>query len=365
MRSERHHSRLPTASGALARLAAKEACAAGIELAPLLRASGLTAARIDDANERIDVDEQIAFVDEVARALGRDCLGFELAQAFDLRLIGLLYYVAASSETLGEAVQRVQRFSPVGNEAVVIRCSTAADMEIRLDHVGVARHSDRHQVEFFLAALVRMCRSITGMALAPVRVTIAHPRSEDISRYNAFFGCATTFQADYDAVAFPEACPRLPAVGADPHLSEILVRYCEETLWSRRKVDGPFRTKVENAIAPLLPHGRPRAHVVAQKLRMSPRTLARRLADEDVSFASVLEEMRRALASRYLEDPKLSISQVAWLLGYEEVAAFTHAFRRWTGQTPSMMRRSALAREGAGDRSVRASRAATARLDGT
>jgi AraC-like DNA-binding protein len=353
MRSEPNHSRLPTASGALARLAAKEACAAKIDLAPLLKASRLAAAQIDDTNERLGVEEQIDFVDEVARALGRDRLGFELAQQFDLRLIGLLYYVAASSETLVEAMQRLQRFSAVGNEAVVFRCSAAADLEIRLDHVGVARHSDRHQVEFFLAALVRMCRSITGLPLRPVSVAIAHPRSEGIAGYNTFFGCATTFQAGYDGIVFEEACRCLPVVGADPHLSDILVRYCEETLWSRRKAGGVFRTKVENAIAPLLPHGTPKARVVAQKLHVSPRTMARRLADEEVSFASVLEEMRRALATRYLEDPSLSISQVAWLLGYAEVGAFTHAFRRWTGHAPSMTRRSEPVRDRTRRRRVR------------
>ena len=127
--SEPHHSGLPTSAGALARLAAEEACAAGVELDPLLKASGLTAAQIEDRNERIEVEEQITFVEAVADALVRDRLGFELAQDFDLREIGLLYYVAASSETLIEAVQRIERFSAVANEAVVFRCSKAADME--------------------------------------------------------------------------------------------------------------------------------------------------------------------------------------------------------------------------------------------
>jgi AraC-like DNA-binding protein len=340
MRSEPHHFGLPTASGALARLAAEEACAAGIDIAPLLTASGLSATQIADPTERLGAKEQIAFVDEVARTLGRDRLGFELGQNFDLRTIGLLYYVAASSDTLAQAVHRTERYSAVANEALVIRCSAASDMEIRLDYAGVARHSDRHQVEFFLTALLRMCRSLTGLTLRPVAVAIAHPRSEELGEYSSYFGCAPTFQAAYDAVVFPEACRRLPIASADPHLCDILVRYCEETLWSRRTVRSSFRTQVENAIAPLLPHGRPRAPDIAQQLHTSPRTLARRLADEGLTFASVLEEMRRALATRYLEDPGLSISQIGWLLGYEEVGAFTRAFRRWTGQAPTMMRRS-------------------------
>jgi AraC-like DNA-binding protein len=344
---------LPTASGGLARLAAKEASAAGIELEPLLRAAGLTAAQIADADARLDVQAQIVFVDQVARVLGRDRLGFELAQTFELRTIGLLYYVAASSATLSEAVQRLQRFSAVSNEAAVFRCSGAGEMEIRLDYAGVARHSDRHQVEFLLTVLVRVCRAITGLTLRPARVEIAHPRAEGRPEYNSFFGCAPTFQAAYDAVAFEEACRHLPIVGADSHLRDILVRYCEETLWSRRKLRDSFRTQVENAITPLLPHGRPKARVIAEKLHMSPRTLARRLSDEGLTFASVLDQMRRTLATGYLEDPKLPISQIAWLLGYEEVGAFTHAFRRWTGQAPSSTRRSPPARDRPSPRPVR------------
>jgi AraC-type transcriptional regulator len=166
-RSDPHRPGLPTATGALARLAAQEASSAGFDLGPLLKTAGLTAAQIDDADERLSVKAQIAFVEAVARALGRDRLGFELAREFDLRQIGLLYYVAASSETLVEAVQRIERFSAVGNEAVVFRCGKGADLAIRLDYSGVARHSDRHQAEFFLTMLVRLCRSLTGMPLTP------------------------------------------------------------------------------------------------------------------------------------------------------------------------------------------------------
>jgi len=177
----------------------------------------------------------------------------------------------------------------------------------------------------------------------PLRVTIAHARSEGLAEYNRFFGCRTEFAAPCDAVVFQDEYRRLPVVSADPHLSDILVHYCEETLASRKRARGSFRVRVENVIAPLLPHGKPRTSDVAGKLHLSPRTLARRLADEDLSFASVLEEMRRDLAMCYLEDAKLSISQVAWLLGFQEASAFTHAFRRWTGRTPSEMRRSELA----------------------
>jgi AraC-like DNA-binding protein len=71
---------------------------------------------------------------------------------------------------------------------------------------------------------------------------------------------------------------------------------------------------------------------------MSQRTLARRLSSEGLTFAEVLDRLRSDLATRYLSDADLSISQVAWLLGYREVSAFTHAFKRRTGMTPRDMR---------------------------
>jgi AraC-like DNA-binding protein len=73
-------------------------------------------------------------------------------------------------------------------------------------------------------------------------------------------------------------------------------------------------------------------------LGMSERTLARKLADEGLNFTEILQQLRRDLAVRYLDDRKLHVSKIAWLLGFHEVSAFTHAFKGWTGKTPSQIR---------------------------
>jgi AraC-like DNA-binding protein len=75
---------------------------------------------------------------------------------------------------------------------------------------------------------------------------------------------------------------------------------------------------------------------------MSKRTLVRKLSDEVFDFTEVLQQLRRDLAVRYLDDPKLHVSKIAWLLGFSEVSSFTHAFKRWTGKTPSQMRTTAV-----------------------
>ena len=88
----------------------------------------------------------------------------------------------------------------------------------------------------------------------------------------------------------------------------------------------------------MLPHGRVLAEDVARGLGMSDRTLARKLSDEGLNFTEILQQLRRDLAVRYLDDRKLHVSKIAWLLGFHEVSAFTHAFKRWTGKTPSQLR---------------------------
>jgi AraC-like DNA-binding protein len=104
-------------------------------------------------------------------------------------------------------------------------------------------------------------------------------------------------------------------------LHELLVGYCEQALAHRDRPVETLRTQVENAITPLLPHGRARVEAVARTLGMSQRTLARRLSAEGLTFMEVIDSMRTDLALHYLRNATLSVSQVAWLLG-QEVGAF-------------------------------------------
>jgi Arabinose-binding domain of AraC transcription regulator, N-term len=105
------------AGGGLTRLAAARLKSAGVPLGPVLKRSGLTPELVANPEERLNVRSQIAFLNEAASALKDDCLGFTLACDHDPREIGLLYYVMASSQSLGEALKRLARYSKVTNEA--------------------------------------------------------------------------------------------------------------------------------------------------------------------------------------------------------------------------------------------------------
>ena len=220
---------------------------------------------------------QVALLDEVAIALKDDLLGFTLARDFDPRELGLLYYVMASSQTLGDALKRVARYSQITNEALVVRYREGNRLIINLGYSGVPRHSERHQMEFCMFAVLRICRVLTGQNLVPQYFSIAHYRSEGISEMARFVGTKVEFGADKDEFALNLDARELPLIHSDTHLNDLLLKYCEAALADRRGDMSQLRTRVENAISSLLPHGRVLVDDVARSLGMSKRTLARRL----------------------------------------------------------------------------------------
>jgi len=209
---------------------------------------------------------------------------------------------------------------------------------IAIDYVDIDRQSDRHQIEFWLVTLVRLCRQVTGTRLAPRNLRIRHRRDETSEEMRSFFGCDVEFGAASDEIIFPAPVASLPIVGSDNYLNDLLLRYAEEALADRPQVRTSVRSAVERVLPQLLPHAKASASNVAQKLAISTRTLSRKLRDEDVAFVEILEETRAALAKRYLAERDLPVSEIAWLLGYGEVSSFTHAFKRWTGMTPRQFR---------------------------
>src|SRR5262249_46426010 len=147
LNSEQDLASIPMAGGGLTRLAIARLKSAGVLVEPLLRRAGLTPEGVAEPGERLGVRSQIAPLDDAATALKDDCLGFTLACDHDPREIGLLYYVIASSRTLGEPLKRLARYSRVTNEALVFGYREGNRLILNLGYAGVPRHSDQHQIE--------------------------------------------------------------------------------------------------------------------------------------------------------------------------------------------------------------------------
>ena len=194
-------------------------------------------------------------------------------------------------------------------------------------------------MEFLALAFLRLCRQLVGQKVMPVTASFIHHRSGDLREVRRHFGDGVEFDASADEMCLEAALLDVALVSEDPFLNELMLKSCEEAMAGRLSNVSPFRTLVENTIAPLLPHAEVGAKTVARRIGLSERTFSRRLKAEGLTFAEILNDLRRDLAVRYLEERSLPVSQIAWLLGFHGPSAFTHACRRWTGKSPIKYRR--------------------------
>jgi AraC-like DNA-binding protein len=336
--SERSVPSFPRAAGLMTRLAYEHASKLGLPASVLARRSGLTLRAIRDSQTQLDAREQATFLNSVAAALDDDFLGFHLAQQAELRAAGLFYYVLTSSSRLIEVFQRGARYTSLVNEGVRQTCIDRRCIGLELHPAGAAGRTNRHEIQFWITTVLRLSRELTGQRLAPQRVCFAHQRGRRIAEFANYFSCDVDYGAAQDSIVFDRRDRELPIVNADSYLNRLLIDFCEEAMRRQSSLSSPLVLRIENAIATRLPHGEASMGAVARSVGLSERTLARRLAAEELGFAALRTRLRRDLANRYLTEAYLSISEISWLLGFRDVATFSHAFKRWTGMSPREVR---------------------------
>jgi AraC-like DNA-binding protein len=171
----------------------------------------------------------------------------------------------------------------------------------------------------------------------PVEAWFSHPPLGPSGEYQQVLGCPVRFERESIGLRFDDATLDAPGRRHDHQLFVLLESYAGRLL-AETPPTATFRQRVRRVVVQRLREGEPDIVGVAQSLATSERSLQRKLRAEGVSFRNVVDDARQELARLYLGDKTLSVTDVACLLGYSEVAAFTRAFKRWTGQAPSLAR---------------------------
>lgn len=336
---------LPTATGFAAAQATAALRMRNIDPAPLLRRAGFAKPDSEGQPQRVSAAAQSKFLEYAAEVLDDSALGLHLAEQADPRDAGILFYVAAGAKDVSEGLRLLARYCRIVNEAARITLArTPQGGAVEFNLAGMPRHSARQNVEFGVAIFLKGLREASGRNLRPNRVAFAHPRNSRLREFDRFFGCPVEFGraasegASSDLLEFSNDVLAMLLVAADPKLVQALRPYCDMAAKERSTTMGTLRAAVEGEVEKLLPHGKAQRHKIADKLALSTRTLSRRLAHEGTSYEEVVDQLRRSLALQYVKEKGISVSQIAWLLGYEGSASFNHAFRRWTGRSPSIAR---------------------------
>ncbi len=288
------------------------------------------------AEDGIAMARWVALLERSAADLDDPLLGLHRGQTIAPRHLGTLGYLLQSLPTLGDALHKLQRYQRlVYDHAPMIPRQGRGFVDLTW---GAEQGLPGRLVDdASISALVHYGRCIARGAAQPLRVQFIGPAPSSTRAYAKIFGCPVEFGTSVTSVRYSQATLRQPLKSADAQLSALMEAQAEQLLARAPEVI-PWIGEVRSVLARLLHEGEPELTLVATRLQLHPRTLQRRLSESDTSFRTELETVRRQLAETYLRDARLSIADVAQLLGYSEHSAFTRGFRQWTGSPPQSWR---------------------------
>jgi len=304
----------------------------------LLREAKIDESQLRDPDGRIPLDAVSRLWHAAASHVTDPAFGLRIGADTSVREWGLVGYAVAYSSTLGSALNRFAHYSRVMSDALVVRIDTEHDAAwVRLD-VQPAMRAFRPAVDARLAALLSACREMLGAPVTPLLVQLSYRQPADVKEYERFFGAPLEFGSLTSSFLLrSEDLARRLAV-ADKTLVGYLDTLAEQKLASIG-TERSLRERVRRALWSELSERTPTLEAVARSLGVSARTLQRQLRQEGVTFAKLLAELRREMAPSLLRDGQNSVSEVAFLLGYEDPSAFRRAFQRWFGRSPRSFRR--------------------------
>jgi AraC-like DNA-binding protein len=311
---------------------------AGLDPAPLCRILGVEPAHLADFERRIPLDLVYAMWEEVMRALRKPSFPIEAGAIPPTESKSPLTFLSRSCATMREASVHLVRYWATATDDHTLRIDeTEDDFTIVFDGASFHRLGARCNIELGLAAFVHGARAITDDRLKPRLVTFRHPAPPDVTAHAACFG-TVEFSAPRVSLVFSAANADEPLGTAVPGLAAYLERHMA-SIAARLSLRTPDTVRVRAAIVEDIREGRtPSRARAATRLRMSLRTLNRRLAEEGTTFHRVVDETRRDLAEELLAGRTHAVKEIADLLAFADVRSFHRAYRRWTGKTPRARR---------------------------
>jgi AraC-like DNA-binding protein len=302
----------------------------------LLSKVGLNRRLLSDPENRIPLAAAVALLEETARQTGCDTFGLRMAELRQLADIGVVSLLLTHQRTLRDALQILTEYRHLMNESLAINIEDAGNMVIlRQEIVGDAPAATRQGTELAIGVLFRLCSALLGQHWHPVGVTFTHSGPGDLRLHRRMFRCRVEFAGEFNgiscrAVDFDHENPL-----ADPAMARNAARLVD-TL--PRPGTTSIVQEVRKAIYVGLPMGRATIEEVAQSLGMNVRTLQRRLDESGCTFSDVINEVRRELVLRYMDNPQYQLSRIAELLGYSVLSSFTRWFKSQFGIAPERWR---------------------------
>jgi AraC-like DNA-binding protein len=308
---------------------------AGIDPDGFVRARGLEP---DDLRGDRRLPHAVArtLLQDAVTATGDPLLALHAAELVRPGDFDALEYAARATTTLRDTIARCDRYLRLMHDAARLPLRISGARAVLTFEVNGELRT-RAENEYVLGVLLVAARMITGLNLRPLEVHLPGSAPEDATEHVRVLTDVIRWECAMPAMVFPSEALDWPLPQPNPRLAAALAEHADRLLTELLAAERTTR-HVREQIAIRLPSGSASIDDVADTLKMSTRTLRRRLVAEGTSFSDQVDLVRRELGIEYVERGDRSLTEIAFLLGFSNLSSFHRAFRRWTGRAPSDVR---------------------------
>lgn len=309
----------------------------GVSVPAVLRKAALPHDLFQHTRILVSISELFALWRAIEVVSKDASIGLKLATETRIERFHPMGLAALSTESLGAAVKHMAHYKKLCAPEEILHQHTEDEWSVRFHWTLAVEVEPAVLIEHCFAWVLTIARQGTGTRISPLRVELVQPRTH-IKALERHFGCPVVSGAAHNALVFRSSDAALPFVTRNAELLDMLAPQFDLELQQRAAREDSFLELVRNAIQQKLTGHRPVMDDIAHDLRLSPRTLQRRLQELGSSYQRLLDEARHEMARYYLRNSVLELAEAAYLLGYEDANSFARAFRSWEGMPPKHWR---------------------------
>lgn len=313
-----------------------------VNIPALFDSIGLDPSILNALNHRLTYDQYDQLLKQVVILTGNQNVGLHQGELHQ-RFPNILYYIIMNCETLFESITKYREYQSIIDEGSHFEFDVENEWAVFQFVMQIdAEKYNRHMPEFRLSATIALAKQLTGIddidgMIKEVR--FKHPAPDDTSEYHRIFKCPVLFDQAMNAIVFHKDILGLPVKHTNKELLSLFEKKARDIIDS---ISGNhvYTTKVTNIMLKRLQGDTPvTLDTIAAELSTSARSLQVKLEKEGTSYRQLFNEIRKNLAIEYLKDHALSVSEIAYLLGFSEPSIFNRTFKKWTNQTPGLFRK--------------------------
>tara|TARA_R110002111_G_scaffold21594_3_gene50122 strand:+ start:1685 stop:2737 length:1053 start_codon:yes stop_codon:yes gene_type:complete len=298
---------------------------------------GLDMSALEDPDRRVPAQAHYKLWEHAEKVTGDPAIGLNAGQIIDPERMGLVGHVFFNCDTLGEAVTQYVRLHRLINESVTLSFEQTGNLAILTWQADSPEHYCRQDMDRTLAAALCRTRHFICPGIQAEWAEIAHPRPDYADKYEKLLKGPVTFGASATRLAFSSRHLSHPIPHRNPYVYSAVLRQVNGLL-ARLQTRRSFGRKIRKLISRQMSTDKIDADTLARQCHMSRQTLYRRLKKEGLGFHELVEQVRKDKALRYVASDHYALGEIAFLLGFSELSAFSRAFKRWTGIAPAQYR---------------------------